>query len=429
MKKSVCLRVIPLIIVFGLLISACSDENQEGTKSFTMTQRNYVFPVTGAGYSRPLSVQVTNSGDTALTVTVALSGTNAAHFVISPATLNLSAGAVGSFTVIPEEDLEEGTYRATVTVSAAGLSSYTFNVSCSINNFHVYIAFGQSNMQGPGTAEAQDQTGVSERFKTLNVVIGTYAYGTGPNSGLRNKGEWYTAVPPNIIEGVNPTGMMGTKTGLSPMDYFGRTLVEKTKDHITIGVIAVANGDMALASFHKTRAEDYYRKEDTAPGRPSDTEMSGMNRYKNAGYANMYDAIIQNAQIAQNQGAVIKGIIVHQGESGIGFPADTITWRDLLTEIYDSLLDDLGLTPNSLPILLGQPFGGNGPQSVGNDGGENLGNALHENLRIQRYLRNAWIISSAGCANRGDNIHFSSAGIRELGKRYGEKMFELIYQQ
>jgi hypothetical protein len=38
--------------------------------------------------------------------------------------------------------------------------------------FHVYIAFGQSNMQGPGEVRAQDKTGISERWRILNVVNG-----------------------------------------------------------------------------------------------------------------------------------------------------------------------------------------------------------------------------------------------------------------
>jgi hypothetical protein len=32
--------------------------------------------------------------------------------------------------------------------------------------FHVYLAFGQSNMQGPGQIRPQDREGISERFKT-----------------------------------------------------------------------------------------------------------------------------------------------------------------------------------------------------------------------------------------------------------------------
>lgn len=36
------------------------------------------------------------------------------------------------------------------------------------------------------------------------------------------------------------------------------------------------------------------------------------------------------------------------------------------------------------------------------------------------------LISSAGCPAGPDNLHFSAEGYRMLGKRYGEKMFELL---
>jgi len=282
--------------------------------------------------------------------------------------------------------------------------------------FHVYIAFGQSNMQGPGAIRPQDREGINDRFLIMNVVAGRYA------GGQREKHKLYRAVPPLIIPDNNLTHWTGSFTiGLSPVDYFGRTLAENTPENITIGVIAVANGDMALAAFHKTKAEDYYRNIGTLSGRPSQTEMQGMNRYKNAGYINMYDAIIQNARLAQRQGGVIKGIIVHQGESGVGLR--DYDWDELLKEIYDDMLKDLGLTPNSIPILFGQTWNG---------GSGNTGGALASDSRIQSVLPNAWIISSAGAVGRTgqgqpDNIHFGSAGLELLGRRYGEKMLELVY--
>jgi hypothetical protein len=281
--------------------------------------------------------------------------------------------------------------------------------------FHVYIAFGQSNMQGPGQIRPQDKEGISDRFKVMNVVTGRYA------NEFREKGEWYKAVPPLIIPDNNLVNYLGLNIGLTPIDYFGRTIINKIPEDIAIGVIAVANGDMALAAFHKTKGEDYYSGKNTLSGRPSQTEMQGMNRYKGAGYANMYDAIIQNAKLAQRAGGKIKGIIVHQGESGQGL--NNIAWDELFQEIYNDILSDLKLAPNSIPVLLGQTWNG---------GSGNTGNALSSNNRIQNIVPNAWIISSAGCTGRTgqgqpDNIHFGSDGLQLLGARYGEKMLELVY--
>jgi hypothetical protein len=269
-------------------------------------------------------------------------------------------------------------------------------------------------MQGPAEIRAQDKN-VSERFQVLNVVAGVY------NKENRAKGQWYKAVPPLIIPDANLVNYLGLNTGLSPANYFGVTLVEKVPENIKIGVIPVAQGDLALAAFHKTRGDQYYNKQNVVSGRPSDTEMSGMKRYKDAGYANLYDAIIKNAKIAQNDGGIIKGIIVHQGESGVG--QSNITWANMLKEIYDDILKDLGLEANSIPLVLGQLWNsGTGP-----DGLLNLDN------RIQNTIPKAYVVSTKDCGgrtgtNQPDNIHFGSAGIQLLGERYGEKMFELVYK-
>ena len=282
--------------------------------------------------------------------------------------------------------------------------------------FHVYLAFGQSNMQGPGAIRSQDKEGISDRFRIMNVVANRYA------GVSREKHVLYKAAPPLIIPDANLINYLGLSIGLTPVDYFGRVLAEKAGGNITIGVIAVANGDMALAAFHKTKGNDYYMGKGTLGGRPSQTEMQGMQRYKGAGYANMYDAIILNAKIAQREGGIIKGIIVHQGESGAGL--DNIDWDELLKEIYDDMLSDLGLAPDSIPILLGQTWNG---------GSGNTGGALSSEDRIKQILPNAWIISSLGASGRTgqgqpDNIHFGSAGLELLGRRYGEKMAELVYK-
>ncbi|MDR2582416.1 MAG: sialate O-acetylesterase [Fibromonadaceae bacterium] len=299
------------------------------------------------------------------------------------------------------------------TASSSSLASSS-SVAAAANSFDVYIAFGQSNMQGPAEIRAQDKE-VNERFQVLNVVAGTYA------KENRAKGQWYKAVPPLIIPDANLVNYLGLNIGLSPANYFGVKLVEKAPENIKIGVIPVASGDLALAAFHKTRGDQYYNKQNVANGRPSDTEMSGMKRYKDAGYANLYDAIIKNAKIAQNGGGIIKGIIVHQGESGVGQTG--ITWANMLKEIYEDILKDLGLEANSIPIVLGQLWNsGTGP-----DGLLNLDN------RIQNTIPKAYVVSTKDCGGRTgngqpDNIHFGSAGIQLLGERYGEKMFEMVYK-
>jgi len=75
-------------------------------------------------------------------------------------------------------------------------------------NFHIYLAFGQSNMEGAAKIEPQDTINLSERFKVLEAV-------DCPELG-REKGKWYTAKPP----------LCRCKTGLTPTDYFGREMIK-----------------------------------------------------------------------------------------------------------------------------------------------------------------------------------------------------------
>jgi lysophospholipase L1-like esterase len=51
-------------------------------------------------------------------------------------------------------------------------------------------------------------------------------------------------------------------------------------------------------------------------------------------------------------------------------------------------------------------------------------NAIIDDL--PKTIPNAYVISSAGCAARPDHLHFTPAGYRELGKRYGDKMHSLL---
>jgi hypothetical protein len=296
---------------------------------------------------------------------------------------------------------------------------------------HVYIAFGQSNMQGPGAIEAEDTTNVTDRFKILNVIAGTYA------SENRVESQWYKAVPSFIIPDSGLINYLGIPIGLSPAGNFGWTLTQSSSvpADVTIGIIAVAHGDLGLVAFSKDNAivQGYYNISASA------TVKQGIERYRlystgGNGFDGLYQAIVQNAKIAQETG-VIKGIIVHQGESGIA-NSGTIsgfTWGTMFKAIYDDLLADLDLPADSLPIIAGQTYGGQGPASTGGTG--NTGGALASEaaLREATGLSNVHLISSAGLPGRTNNsgqydyTHFSAAGIRGLGLNYANKMIELVY--
>jgi hypothetical protein len=150
--------------------------------------------------------------------------------------------------------------------------------------FYIFLCLGQSNMEGAAKAEAQDST-VDKRFQVMETL-------DCPDLG-RTKGHWYPAVPP----------LVRCRTGLGPADYFGRTMVASMPQDIKVGVINVAIGGCKIQLFDKDSTQSYIT---TAP-----SWMVGMiKQYDN----DPYGRLVEMARLAQKDG-VIKGILLHQGES------------------------------------------------------------------------------------------------------------------
>jgi len=238
-------------------------------------------------------------------------------------------------------------------------------------------------MEGNARVEAQDSI-VDSRFQVLEAV-------DCPNAG-KVKGTWYTAVPP----------LCRCRTGLTPADYFGRTLVENLPKDIRVGVINVAVGGCKIELFDKDHYQSYVS---TAP-----QWMIGM---INAYDGNPYQRLVEMARIAQKDG-VIKGILLHQGESNTG----DSSWPQKVKIVYDNLLHDLNLQAGSVPLLAGEV--------VNADQGGACASMNAIIATLPKTIPKSYVISSAGCPQRGDNLHFTAAGYRELGKRYGLKMLSLL---
>ena len=249
-------------------------------------------------------------------------------------------------------------------------------------NFHIYLCFGQSNMGGAARAEAQDSL-VDERLK---VMMGMDC----PNIN-REMGKWYTAVPP----------LCDCRAGISPADYFGRTLIENLPEEISVGIINIAVGGCKIELFDK---EDYQLYIDVAPD-----WMKGW--IKNFG-GNPYARLVEMAKLAQKDG-VIKGILMHQGESN---PNDSL-WTQKVKEIYDNLIADLNLEPENIPLLAGELL-----QADQNGKCYEFNKFI---AQLPEAIPNAHVISSQGCTGLGDGWHFNPEGYRMLGRRYGEKMLSL----
>ena len=267
------------------------------------------------------------------------------------------------------------------------LSLLSIIISAPDPDFHIYLAFGQSNMEGNAKIEAQDTANVSPRFKMMAAVDMT--------SKGRVKGNWYTAVPP----------LCRDNTGLTPVDYFGRELVDKLPEKITVGVINVAVAGCSIDMFDEDKSQSYLSTaEDWLKG------IAAL--YDN----HPYKVLVELGKKAQEDG-VIKGILLHQGESNTG----DANWPKNVKKIYDNLISDLSLDASKVPLLVGEV--------VNSDSGGVCGGHNAVIAKVPDVIPNSYVISSSGLASGGDGLHFSASSYREFGKRYAETMLSILEKQ
>ena len=251
-------------------------------------------------------------------------------------------------------------------------------------NFHIYLCFGQSNMEGNAAIEGKDRVGVDPRFMMMAAV--------DMPSSKRKKGEWYTAYPP----------LCRDYTGLTPADYFGRTMVENLPESIKVGVINVAVGGASIDLFDQDKCADYIKKE-------ADWFKNYCSEYGN----DPYKVLVTMAKKAQQNG-VIKGILLHQGCTNNGQK----DWLVRVKRIYVRLLHDLGLNEEETPLLIGELLSQE-------QGGICWG---HNNVIAKTHpvIPNSYVVSSKDCPGASDGLHFTAEGYRMIGKRYAEKMLEIL---
>jgi len=250
-------------------------------------------------------------------------------------------------------------------------------------DFYIFLSLGQSNMEGHARFQPQDTT-VDKRFQVLEAV-------DCPNL-QRKKGNWYTAVPP----------LTRCHTGLTPGDYFGRTLVANLPENIRIGIINVSVGGCKIELFDKDNYQSYVA---SSP----DWLKNMVKEYD----GNPYARLIEMAKLAQKDG-VIKGILLHQGESNTG----DVEWPNKVKIVYDNILSDLNLKAGTVPLLAGEV--------VHADQGGVCASMNTIIAKLPETISNAHIISSKGCTDGPDNLHFDAAGYRALGTRYATKMLALL---
>ena len=251
-------------------------------------------------------------------------------------------------------------------------------------NFHIYLCLGQSNMEGNARIEPQDRENVNPRFRMMAAV-------DMPTSD-RVKGQWYVAYPP----------LCRNHTGLTPADYFGRTLVERLPEKIKVGVINVAVGGCSIDLFDEDKKDAYIAS--------SPNWLQGFCRdYDN----DPYRVLIDMAKQAQKAG-VIKGILLHQGCTNNGQK----DWPERVNLIYTRILTDLGLKAKDVPLLVGELL-------TQEQGGACW---LHNSViaTMPQVIPTSHVVSAAGCPGARDHLHFTAEGYRMLGRNYAEVMLQLL---
>lgn len=251
-------------------------------------------------------------------------------------------------------------------------------------NFHIFLCFGQSNMEAGARPAEQDKDFNDPRFQFLAAV-------NMPRM-QREMGKWYTATPPICREGNN----------LGPVDFFGRKMIECIDEKYRIGVINVSVAGAKIELWDKDDYKEYI-----------DNERDWMKNIVNQYDGNPYKRLVDMARIAQKDG-VIKGILIHQGESN----SDDPKWPERVKKIYDNLCKDLNLNPKDVPLLAGE-------LKHQEQGGVCWKFNVDILPNLPKTLPNSYIISAKDCESTGDQFHFSTEGMRTLGYRYAEQMLKL----
>lgn len=247
-------------------------------------------------------------------------------------------------------------------------------------NFHIYLMFGQSNMEGQGQISSQDQQVPAD-------LLAMHADDSCTVDGA-SYGEWRPATPP-LIRCYNVAHSFNNG-GLGPGDYFGRTMLENSGPGVKVGLVGAAYQGRPIEFFMNPCAADC-NQQNLPLG--------------NGGYPWLLDL----AKKAQQDG-VIKGIIFHQGESNSG----DSSWPGKVNQVVTSLRNDLGLNANDVPFIAGEMVPG--------------ACCTGHNAQVQRIpstVTNGHYVSASGLSAR-DQYHFDAESYREIGRRYADKMLELI---
>jgi hypothetical protein len=189
---------------------------------------------------------------------------------------------------------------------------------------------------------------------------------------------------------------------MGPVDWFGRTMVANLPAKNRVGVINVSVAGAKIELWGKDSYKAYL-----------DSAETWMQNICKQYDGNPYKRLVDMAKIAQKNG-VIKGILIHQGESNSTDPE----WPNKVKAIYDNLIKDLNLKAKDVPFLAGE-------LKSAEEGGKCADFNTNILVNLPKVLPNSYIISSMGCKGIPDAYHFNTAGMRELGTRFAIQMLKI----
>ena len=347
-------------------------------------------PVTGAKMPKNVTLKVNakSSQGNITAVRFFLDGIRKAEVTAPPYEYQYKDLAEGEHTLLAQaiDDKDNKNFaKISITVLQKDIPDSWEYVQQGDPDFHIYLCFGQSNMEGNAAIESQDLRGISTRFQMMAPV------NFGSN---RTRGNWYKALPP----------LCRQNTGLTPADYFGRTLVEKLPENIKVGVINVAVGGARIELYMDEYKDSYIAGE-------ADWFKNLCKEYDN----DPLGRLIEMGKLAQKKGT-IKGILLHQGESNNG----ESDWCEKVGKVYTRICYALGLNPAETPLLAGETL-------YADQGGACSWHNIAALPHLKEYVPNSYVISAKDLPGNGkDPFHFSAEGYRTLGKRYADQMYKLL---
>lgn len=225
-------------------------------------------------------------------------------------------------------------------------------------NLWIFIMAGQSNMAGRGIVEPQDTIPLS-RILTIN----------------RNDEIIKAKEPLHFYE----PSMAGLDCGLS----FGKTIIEKLPDNISVLLIPTAVGGSSISQW---LGDSSHRK------------------------VQLLTNFTKKVELAKKYGQV-KGILWHQGESDAN-QVDYPFYKDRLSKLFFEFRKIVG--NEKLPILIGEL----GSYSKNKD----YWMKINEQIGFYALTdSNSVIVKTFDLNDKGDKIHFDSESQRILGKRFANE--------